>query len=100
MQLPADPYIASLLLYLGLPEIDYPFHDQNIIVTNCGRTCRYRKKINVSTVLAEQKPRLKEVEDGIWLVSFMHHDLTCFDLEQKTLHTIDKLFGTRVSPMS
>ena len=39
-------------------------------------------------------------DDGIWLVSFMHHDLGYIDLEQKTLQTIDNPFGTRVSPMS
>jgi hypothetical protein len=43
----------------------------------------------------------KEVDDGIWLVSFMHYDLGNFDLEQKTLQTLDNPFGpksvTRVS---
>jgi hypothetical protein len=42
-----------------------------------------RKKINVSTVLAGQLVGLKEVDDGIWLVSFMHYDLGYIDLEQK-----------------
>jgi hypothetical protein len=45
----------------------------------------HRKKINVSTVLAGQRLGLKEVDDGIWLASFMHYDLGHFDLEQKTL---------------
>ena len=43
---------------------------------------------------------LKEVDDGIWLVSFMHYDLRYIDLEQRTLQTIDNPFGTRLSPMS
>ncbi|MCZ7885486.1 IS481 family transposase, partial [Agrobacterium salinitolerans] len=100
MKVPADLYTASLRPYLGLPEIDYPFHDRDIIVTNCGRACLFRKKINISTVLAGQKLGLKEVEDGIWLVSFMHYDLGYIDLEQRTLQTIDNPFGTRLSPMS
>jgi len=58
------------------------------------------KKINISTVLAGQKLGLKEVEDGIWLVSCMHYDLGYIDLEQRTLQTIDNPFGTRLSPMS
>lgn len=33
----------------------------------------HRKKINVSAVLAGQKLGIKEVDDGIWLVSFMHY---------------------------
>jgi hypothetical protein len=48
-------------------------------------------------VLAGQKLGIKEVDDGIWLVSFMHYDL--FDLEQKTTQPIDNLFG-RLLPMS
>ena len=43
---------------------------------------------------------IKEVDDAIWLVSFMHYDLGYIDLEQKTLQTIDNPFGTRLSPMS
>ena len=60
----------------------------------------HRKKINISTVLAGQKLGIKEVDDGIWLVSFMHCDLGYVDLEQRTLQTIDNPFGTRLSPMS
>ena len=56
----------------------------------------HRKKINVSTVLAGQKLGIKEVEDGIWLISFMSYDLGYIDLEQKTLQTIDNSFGTRL----
>jgi hypothetical protein len=41
-----------------------------------------------------------EVDEGIWLVSFMHYDLGYFDLEQKTLQPLDNPFGTRLSPMS
>jgi hypothetical protein len=59
-----------------------------------------RKKINISTVLAGQLVGLKEVEDGIWLVSFMHYDLGYIDLEQKTLQPIDNPFGMRLSPIS
>jgi len=66
----------------------------------CGRICLHRKKINISIVLAGQKLGIKEVGDGIWLVSFMHYDLGYIDLEQKTLQTIDNPFGTRLSPMS
>jgi len=39
----------------GLPELTYPFHDRDIVVTACGRLCLHRKKINVSTVLAGQR---------------------------------------------
>jgi hypothetical protein len=40
-------------------------------------------------VFAGQKLGIKEVDDGIWLASFMHYDLGYFDLEQKTLQPLD-----------
>ncbi|RST82040.1 IS481 family transposase [Aquibium carbonis] len=100
MKTPAEVYKASPRAYQGLPELEYPFHDKDILVTACGRICMHRKKINVSTVLAGQKLGITEVDDGIWLVSFMHYDLGYIDLEQRTLQTIDNPFGTRLSPMS
>jgi DNA modification methylase len=71
-----------------------------VLVTACGRLCLHRKRINISTVLAGQKLGIKEVDDGIWPVSFMHYDLGYFDLEQKTLQPLDNPFSTRLSPMS
>lgn len=86
--------------YAGLPELDYPFHDRDILITACGRICMHKKKINISTALAGQRLGIKEVDDGIWLVSFMHYDLGYLDLEHRTLQTIDNPFGTSLSPMS
>ena len=60
----------------------------------------HRKKINISTVLAGQRVGLKEVDEGIWLVSFIDYDLGYIDLEQKTLQPVDNPFGPRLSPMS
>ena len=100
MQRPADRYAPSNRPYNGLPELNYPLHDKQYMVTACGRVCMLRKKINISTVLAGQTVGLKEVEDGIWLVSFMHYDLGYIDLEQKTLQPIDNPFGPRLLPMS
>lgn len=48
-----------------------------------------RMKINISTVMAGQRLGLKEVDHGIWVVSFMAYDLGYIDLEQKTLQPID-----------
>jgi transposase InsO family protein len=100
MKVPNDVYTPSPRRYAGLPEIEYPFHDRDALVTNCGRICMHRKKINISTVMAGQKLGLKEVDDGIWLVSFLRYDLGYIDLEQRTLQTIDNPFGTRLLPMS
>jgi transposase InsO family protein len=100
MKCPANVYSASPRPYIGLPELTYPLHDRDLLVTACGRICMHRKRINVSTVLAGQRLGIKEVDDAIWLVSFMSYDLGFIDLEQKTLQPLDNPFGTRLLPMS
>jgi transposase InsO family protein len=100
MKTPAEVYKPSPRPYQGLPELAYPFHDRDVLVTACGRICMHRKRINVSTVLAGQRLGIKEVDEGIWLVSFMSYDLGFIDLEQKTLQPLDNPFGPRLSPMS
>ena len=100
MKTPAEIYRSSPRPYAGLPEIEYPLHDRDILVTACGRICMHRKKVNISTVMAGQRLGIKEVDDGIWLVTFMTYDLAYIDLEQKTLQPIDNPFGPRLSPMS
>ena len=100
MKCPGEIYKPSQRPYAGLSELEYPFHDRDILVTACGRLCLHRKKINISTVMAGQRLGIKEVDDAIWLVSFMQYDLGYIDLEQRTLQTIDNPFGSRLSPMS
>ena len=73
---------------------------QSSVVTACGRICMYRKRINISHVLAGQRVGIKEVDEGIWIVSFMQYDLGYIDLKQQTLQPLDNPFGTRLSPMS
>jgi hypothetical protein len=74
MRGPAEFYSASPRAYQGLPDLQYAFHDRDILVTACGRM-HAREEDHISTVLAAQKLGIKEVEGAIWLVSFMHHDL-------------------------
>ena len=100
MNTPGNVYVASPRPYRGLPELTYPLHDKDVLVTACGRVCMHRKKINISYVLAGQRVGLKEVDEGIWIVSFMHYDLGYIDLEQKTLQPLDNPFGARLLPMS
>jgi transposase InsO family protein len=96
MKCPAEVYTASVRPYQGIPDPYYPFHDKTIVVTNCGRLCLYRKKINLSISLAGQAVGVKEVEDGIWLVSFMNYDLGYVDLEERTLQPLENPFGPKV----
>jgi hypothetical protein len=53
-----------------------------------------------SSLVGVSRLGIKEVDDGIWLASFMRYDLGYFDLEQKTLQPLDNPFGSRLSPMS
>jgi hypothetical protein len=58
------------------------------------------QRANISTVLARRRLGIKEVDEGIWIVSFMRYDLGFIDLEQKTLQPLDNPFGPGLSPMS
>lgn len=60
----------------------------------------YPLTVSDQATRAGQKLGIKEVDEGIWLVSFMSYDLGYIDLEQRTLQTIDNPFGSRLSPMS
>ena len=94
LKCPAEVYAPSAKPYSGLPELTYPLHDREVMVTHCGRFCMHRKRVNVSTVLAGQRLGIKEVDEGIWIVSFMRYDLGFIDLEQKTLQPTDNPFGS------
>jgi hypothetical protein len=44
MKCPAEVYTSSSRPYQGLPDLDHPFHDRDIIVTACGRILHLRKE--------------------------------------------------------
>ena len=48
MSTPAECYRASPRPYRGLPELTYPLHDRDVLVTACGRICMHRKRVNIS----------------------------------------------------
>ena len=100
MKCPAQVYVSSPRPYQGIPDPHYPFHDRTVVVTSCGRLCLYRKKINLSKSLAGQAVGVKEVDSGIWLVSFMDYVLGYIDLEERTLQPLENPFGPKVLPMS
>jgi len=97
---PAAFYAPSKRAYEGLPELDYPLHDRSVIVTTCGRICIKTRKINLSQVFAGQRVGIRQVEDRLWLVSFMDYDLGYFDDTECRLEPIDNPFGAKLLPMS
>jgi putative transposase len=100
MRYPAGLYARSSRPYSGLPELEYPFHDRTITVTRCGRICMGPLKINLSQAFSGQKVGIKQVEEKIWLVSFMRYDLGFFDPETTRIESAENPFAAKVLPMS
>lgn len=99
MKMPGEIYLPSPRPFRGIGRVEYPLHDRAITVTSCGRICIKKLKINFSTVFAGQDVGISEVQDKIWLVSFMHYDLGYFDEESKTFAPLDNPFGPKVLPL-
>ncbi len=59
MKTPGELYAPSARPYQGLPDVSYPLHDREVVVTSCGRICMHRKRINLSGVLAGQRVGIK-----------------------------------------
>lgn len=81
MKYPGEVYTPSAKVYQPPQEPDYPYHDRTLRITQCGRICIGKRKINLSTVFAGQIVGIREVADNIWLVSFLDYDLGFFDEE-------------------
>ena len=86
----------ELLKVLGLPDVSYPFHDKTVTVTKCGRICLGNQKIHFSTVFAGHDVGLRQVEDDVWLVSFMDYDMAYFDMESHKVSALENPFGPKV----
>jgi putative transposase len=100
MKYPSELYKKSDRIYKGLPDLDYPLHDKTIFLSSCGRVCVRNKKIHISQVFAEQSVGISEVNDGIWLVSFMDYDLGYFDEDSRRFEPLENPFKSKVLPMS
>jgi len=100
MKYPAELYRPSTRPYAGLPELEYPFHDRTVAVTQCGRLCLGARKINLSAVFAGQMVGIREVSENIWMVSFMHYDLGFFDHQSSRVECAPNPFSAKVLPMS
>ena len=72
----------------------------NWTFTHCGPICYKRRKVNLSQVFAGQAVGIKQVDDHLWLVTFMDYDLGYFDDETCRLERIENPFGPKVLPMS
>jgi hypothetical protein len=50
-------------------------------------------------VFAGQNVGVKQVDEGIWMVSFMHYDLSFFDLDSCKVNLANNPFSPEVLPM-
>jgi transposase InsO family protein len=100
MKYPSEVFKKSEREYKGIQPLVYPFHDKTIQVTQCGRICQRNWKVNLSKSFAGQEVGVKEVEDGIWVVSFLDYDLGYFDEAGKRVEPVSDPFQIKVLPMS
>lgn len=89
---PGELYTPSARVYEPPTEPEYPFHDRTVRVTRCGRICIGKRKINLSQVFAGQILGLREVDDKIWLVSFLDYDLGYFDKNENRVEPANNPF--------
>jgi putative transposase len=100
MRYRAELYTPSPRPYSGLPDLEYPFHDRTVTVTRCGHICLGQQKVNLSQAFAGQRVGITQLEERIWLVSFMQFDLGFFDDETCRIESADNPFAAKLSPMS
>ena len=69
---PSEIYTPSPREFKKPEPLYYPFHDQTITVSQCGRVCTKGLKVSLSRAFAGVEVGIKEMEDGIWVVSRKH----------------------------
>jgi len=90
---PSEIYKKSERELKPLEPLFYPMHDKTIRITDCGRICDRGLKVNLSRAFAGQEVGIKEMEDGIWVVSFLDYDLGYFDEKGKRVEPVEDPFG-------
>ncbi len=83
MKCPSEVYVPSARQYPRvLEEYDYSDYDLTRRISMCGGfKLKGGRRIFISEVFGGQEVGVKEVEDGIWLVSFMDYQLGYFGTE-------------------
>jgi transposase InsO family protein len=100
MRYPAELYTPSARPYRDPDPPQYPFHDRTVCVTRCGRICIGKRKINLSQVFSGQLVGIREVDEKIWLVSFLDFDLGYFDEAEGRVEPGPNPFAAKVLTMS
>lgn len=88
MKFPSSVYKKSAKRYpKNLPQLEYPLHDLVRIVDSSG-TVSFRKdmRFQLSAALNGEQVGFREVRAGVWLVSFMEHDLGYYEEKTHLFH--------------
>jgi len=99
MRYPAELYTPSARPYRDPEPPQYLFHDRTVCVTRCGRICIGKRKINLSQVFSGQLVGIREVDEKIWLVSFLDFDLGYFDEAEGRVEPGPNPFAAKVLTM-
>ena len=99
MRYPAELYTPSARPFRHPEPPQYPFHDRTVCVTRCGRICIGKRKINLSQVFSGQLLGIREVDEKIWLVSFLDFDLGYFDEVEGRVEPGPNPFAAKVLTM-
>jgi transposase InsO family protein len=72
-----------------LPDPEYPMHDATLRIHPSGDLWLSRRDyFRVSSVLAHELVGVREIDDGRWVVSFMHLDLGHYDCRTRVFEPI------------
>lgn len=89
MKCPGDLYRRSERAYRGLPELEYPLHDDVRVVGRPGWLRLYNHhKVYLTEALVGERVGIRELEDGRWLITYATLDLGYYDPETKRLEQI------------
>ena len=100
MKVPADLYRPSDRVYHGPGRARLPVSRLERDRDPLRPDLLQRPQDQSQSRLCRAKVGIKQVDDRIWLVTFMHYDLGYFDDETCRLEPIDNPFGPTVLPMS
>jgi len=71
-----EPLVGRTSALPRLARHQLPLARPRVVVTACSEhICVRRKRVNVSQIFAGQRVGIKEVDEGVWIVSVMHYDL-------------------------
>ena len=90
---PSEIYKPSKRELKSLEPLYYPFHDQTVRVSQCGRICTRGFKVSLSRAFAGHEVGIKEMENNIWVVSFLDYDLGYFDDKSHRVEPVEDPFG-------